>query len=156
MRFQITALPPAPFAPLFALPEDQLAARLACRVVATSKPGFPCRVSLQDADIGEELMLVNYRHQHAASPFQASHAIYVRKAAEQAHPEVNAVPATLLSRTLSLRAFDACGMMCAADIVPGAEAKQGIGRLLGLTETAYVHIHFAAFGCYAARAERAP
>ena len=52
--FQISALPLETFAPFFDLDDTALAARGARRYVATKKPGFPCRVSLEDAEEGEE------------------------------------------------------------------------------------------------------
>ena len=61
---------------------------MAVRQTATTKPGFPCRVSLEDAEVGEQLILVNYEHQPSASPYRAAHAIFVRKGVEQAKPGV--------------------------------------------------------------------
>ena len=155
MPFRIQALDPAPFRSLFLLSEPELAARSARRVVATHQPGFPCRVSLADAAPGEELLLVHFEHQSAATPFRASHAIYVRRDAVEAKPGVNEVPAFLRLRTLSVRAFSAEGMMLAAEVVPGADLEQAVPRLLATPEAAYLHLHNAAMGCYLARAEAA-
>jgi hypothetical protein len=154
MSFQITALEAEPFAKLFALTDQELAERLAVRMIATSKPGFPCRVSLADADEGEELVLVNYQHLQAASPYQASHAIFVRKGAEQARLAADETPEQLRTRTLSLRAFDEGAMIIAADLVEGRDLAPALERLLADPAAAYVHIHFAKYGCYAARADR--
>src|SRR5437868_2471411 len=109
MTFQITALPAEPFAALFDLSDEALAERLAVRVIADAKPGYPCRVSLADAEPGEELILVNHQHQPSATPYQAAHAVFVRKGARQAQPEAGEVPEQLSSRMLSLRAFDGQG-----------------------------------------------
>ena len=75
MTFQIRALDHHRFAKLFALSDSELAANMAVRQIATTKPGFPCRVSLADAEVGEELILVNYEHQPSASPYRAAHAV---------------------------------------------------------------------------------
>ena len=155
MPFQITALAADRFEPLFALNDDQLADHLAVRVVADAKPGFPCRVSLEDAEVGEEVLLVNHRHLDAASPFQATHAVYVRKGARQAHPAMDDVPEQLLTRTLSLRAFDDRGMLVTADLAEGRELASTLNCLFALPAASYVHIHYAKPGCYAARADRA-
>jgi hypothetical protein len=154
MSFQITALAPAPFEDLFRLTDDELSERHAVRVTATSKPGFPCRVSLTDAEVGEELLLVNYEHQPAASPFRSTYAIYVRQGVERAEPRVGEVPEQLHSRTLSLRAFDAQNMLVGADLAEGEDVAPALERMLGEDATSYVHIHFAKPGCYAARADR--
>ena len=155
MSFQITALEPDRFEPLFALSNEQLTEHLAVRVTATSKPGFPCRVSLADAEVGEELLLVNHQHQTVATPYRATHAVYVRKGARRAQPAVDEVPAQLRTRTLSLRTFDASGMLVTADLTEGAELELALARQFADPAAAYVHIHFAGPGCYAARADRA-
>lgn len=155
MPFRIRALDPSPFLPLFRLPDAELAARNALRVTATHAPGFPCRVSLVDAEPGEELLLVHYEHQPAATPFRASHAIYIREHATQAAPAVDEIPALLRPRTLSVRAFTACGMIRHAEVVQGTALEASLTRLLGLPEVACLHLHSAAMGCYLALAEPA-
>jgi hypothetical protein len=150
MSFLISALPKSKFEHLFASP----AADHVVRTVATKKPGFPCRVSLADAEIGEEVVLIHYEHQSAATPFRSSHAIYVRPNASQANLDVNEVPAMLRSRVLSLRAFDEQGMMVAADLAEGAAVEKPLEELFADPSVAYIHIHFAKPGCYAARADR--
>jgi Protein of unknown function (DUF1203) len=154
MNFQIRALDYRPFAKLFELPDNALADHMAVRRTATTKPGFPCRVSLADADIGDELMLVNFEHQNGASPYRAAHAIFVRKGVGQAHPAVGEVPELFSTRVLSLRAFDNQAMIVAADLVDGNDLGPALDRLLADPAAAYVHIHYAKFGCYAARADR--
>lgn len=155
MSFRIAALPLAPFVPLFTLDDAALAARGVRRVIADASPGYPCRVSLIDAAPGERLILLNHRHQPADTPFRAAHAIYVRESATEARPAVNEIPALLRHRTLSLRAFDAEGMMRDAALTPGEALETAIATLLAPPAIATVHIHFAAPGCYAARAGRA-
>jgi hypothetical protein len=152
--FQISPLPRDEFTDLFILDDAALAARNAVRVVADGG-GFPCRVSLRDAAPGEELILANYEHQPAASPFRASHAVYVRIDAEEARPARDEIPTQLRARTLSLRAFDENGMMIAADLADGHEVEPVIEHLLADPAVAYLHAHFAKQGCYAARIDRA-
>lgn len=152
--FQITALPKSHFAHLLSLSSDELAAFRAQRVLATKKPGFPCRVSLADAEIGEEVILVNYEHQTADSPYRASHAVYVRQNAVQALPEPGVVPELLRLRTLSVRGFDEHGMLVTADLSDGKEIETALDRFFDDSSISYVHLHFAGAGCYAARADR--
>ena len=155
MTFQIHGLPMAPFAPLFELDDTALASMGATRVMATSNPGFPCRVSLKDADVGEELILLNHRHLPSNSPYAATHAIYVRKDAREARPAPSEVPEVLSSRLLSLRAFDAADMMQRAEVVEGDRLGDRLQDILADAAIAYVHIHNAAPGCFAASATRA-
>jgi hypothetical protein len=103
MSFQIIALDHHLFTSFFEMSDAELADNMAVRRTATAKPGFPCRVSLADAEIGDELILVNYEHQNNASPYRAAHAIFVRKGVEQAQPSVGEVPELFCTRALSLQ-----------------------------------------------------
>ena len=154
MDFQISGLPLAEFQPLFALSDADLARRNILWRVADERPGFPCRVSLRDADIGERLLLLNYEHLSVASPYRSRHAIFVREKAVEAHPDVNEVPDVLATRLLSLRAFDGAGMMRDADVVHGKDVVPVIQRMLGDAQVAYLHAHNAKPGCFAARIDR--
>jgi hypothetical protein len=154
MSLRIIGLPAAPFAPLFALDDAGLAAQGAVRAVADAPNAYPCRVSLTDAAPGEAVLLVNYEHQPAATPYRSRHAIYVR-ACETTFDAVDAVPEQLRRRILSLRAFDEAGMLVGADLVDGRELESVAERLLADPRAGYLHAHFAKPGCYAARIERA-
>jgi hypothetical protein len=155
MSFHITGLPLSHFAPLFALTDQQLAARDAVRVVSDGRSGYPCRVSLQDAQTGESLILLNYEHLAVASPYRSRHAIYVREVATEAALDADEVPALFRSRLLSLRAFDAKGMMITADVTPGTAIENVIEQMFANDATEYLHVHYAKPGCYAARVDRA-
>jgi hypothetical protein len=153
MSFRITGLPAETFAHLFSLSDAELAARGAVRRIADGE-GYPCRISLTDAEPGQELILTNFEHQPANSPYRASHAIYVR-AGEQTYDAVEQVPEQLRRRLLSVRAFDGKGMMVGADVVDGRELEVAITRLFCDNRADYLHVHYAKPGCYAARIERA-
>ena len=155
MTFRIHALPAEPFEADFQLDDATLRARGIRRIVADGKPHYPCRVSLQDAREGERLLLLPYLHHDVDTPYRASGPIYVRESAVRALPGVDEVPALLRSRLLSLRAYDARGMMVWADVVPGSELESGIAQLFAIERSAYLHVHYAKPGCYACRAERA-
>lgn len=155
MSFQIHALPRDMFAPLFALSDDALRARDIRRVVADGRPVYPCRVSLQDATEGERLLLLPHAHHVVDTPYRASGPVYVREAAIQATPDIDEVPALLRTRLLSLRAYDARGMMVWADVRPGTELEAGLDELFALERTDYIHLHYAKPGCYACRVVRA-
>ena len=153
MSFRITGLPEAEFADLFALSDDALRARRAVRQIVDARLSFPCRISLTDAELGEEVILVNYEHQRADTPYRASHAIYVRQG-EVTYDAVDQVPDQLRRRMLSLRAFDAQGMIVGAELVDGRALEDAVATLLADERAAYLHAHFAKYGCYAARIER--
>jgi len=153
MSFRITGLPAEEFAPLFALSDAELAARGAVRQIADARePGYPCRVSLTDSRPGDELILVNYEHHPVASPYRMRFAVYVRKG-EKRFEAIDEVPAQLRSRTLAVRAFDANAMMAGWELVEGHDLEAAIERRFADERAAYLHIHFAAPGCYAARVD---
>ena len=154
MPITISPLPLDAFSPLFDLDDAALAARGARRVVVTAKPGYPCRVTLDDAEVGETVLLMNHQHQPADTPFQSAHAIYVRQTARAAW-RGDVVPPALARRLLSVRAFDAEGMMTDADVVDGHDLPSLAERLLADPTVAYLHAHYAKPGCYAARIDRA-
>jgi Protein of unknown function (DUF1203) len=155
MRFRITGLPAEHFAPLFDLSDDEPAARGAMRRIADARtPGYPCRVSLTDSREGDELLLVNYEHHPVASPYRMRFAVYVRRG-EETYDAVGQVPEQLRARTLAVRSFDADAMMVGWELIDGRHLMAGIERLLADPRASYLHVHFAAAGCYAARVMRA-
>ena len=155
MTFQICALPVESFAADFFPTDDALRARGIRRVIADDRPAYPCRVSLQDAREGERLLLLPYLHHDVDTPYRASGPIYVRESAVRALPGADEVPALLRSRLLSLRAYDARGMMVWANVLPGSELESGIAQLFARERSAYLHVHYAKSGCYACRVDRA-
>jgi Protein of unknown function (DUF1203) len=154
VSFRIIGLSPEPFLPLFSQSDAELAARNAVRVIADSKPGFPCRISLTDAEPGQEVILTHFEHHPVASPFRASHAIYVRRG-EQQFDAVDRIPEQLQQRLLSVRAFDERGMLINADVVAGTKLAPTVEQFLADARASYLHVHYARQGCYAARVERA-
>jgi hypothetical protein len=154
MSFRVIGLEPAAFEPLFGMDEAALAARGVQRVTVDAKPGAPCRISLEDAEPGESVLLLNYEHQPADTPYRSRHAIFVRPGVAQARPEPGVVPPALRLRPLSVRAFDADHLMTDADLADGAEAGALFERLLADPRVAYLHAHYARRGCFAARVER--
>ncbi|HEY2528706.1 MAG TPA: DUF1203 domain-containing protein [Xanthobacteraceae bacterium] len=155
MHFRIQGLPAEKFAALFSLSDHELAQRGAVRRIADARdPGYPCRVSLTDSRPGDELVLVNYEHHPVASPYRMRFAIYVRRG-EETFDAVDCVPEQLRRRTLAVRSFDGNAMMIGCELIDGCEFEAVIERLFADPRAAYLHVHFAAPGCYAARVERA-
>ncbi len=153
--FRISGLPASPFLHLFGQTDDELAAHGVTRSTADAKPGFPDRIELRDAEPGERVLLLNYVHQNADTPYRASHAIFVREGASQTYDRLDEVPELLRVRTLNLRAFDTAGLMLDADLVDGTQVENLIERLFANPAADYIHAHFAKRGCYAARIDRA-
>ena len=154
MGFQISALNIDQFSHLFGQDREALARQGVQRMVADNKPGFPCRVSLLDAEVGENVLLMNYEHQPMPTPFRSSHAIFVREWASQAIPGRNEIPEMFRHRLLSVRAFDASGMMIDADVIDGERLESMIEHMLANKSADNLHIHNAKLGCYAALVKR--
>ncbi|MGV3708544.1 MAG: DUF1203 domain-containing protein [Gemmatimonas sp.] len=154
MSFRVVGLPEAWFQHLYGLSDRELADRGIVVTMATGEIGYPCRVSLRDASAGARMLLLNYEHQPVNSPYRSSHAIYVQDGATRVDTPAGVVPDVLRRRLLSVRAFDASGMMVDADVVEGPDAAAVFDRLFGNEVVAYLHVHNAKRGCYAARVER--
>jgi len=155
MSFQITGLDAAPFRRFYGLSDDELQSFGVKRLIADARPGFPDRIELRAVERGEALLLLNYLHQPADTPYRASHAIFVREWAETPYRAVDETPEVLWMRPISLRAFDASGDMIDADLTAGGDLKPAIERLFANSDAAYIHVHYATRGCYAARIDRA-
>lgn len=152
MAYRIEGLAPEAFESLFSMMDAGLEARHAVRVTADG-PGYPCRVSLEEAEPGEELVLVNHVSNDVDGPFRASHAIYVRRGAAMG-AFADEAPPYLDTRTISLRGFDAEGMLKAGLLALPGEADAKIRALFETPEIATIHAHTAAYGCFLARIER--
>jgi hypothetical protein len=152
--FRITGLDPEKFKDLFGKTDEELAATGARRVVADETPGFPDRIEMRDLNVGETAILVSYMHLDAASPYRSSHAVYVREGATRAYDAVDEVPDVLRRRLLSVRAFDEDAMMTNADVVDGTHLKGWIARNFEDPRVAFIDVHNAKPGCFAARVQR--
>ena len=152
--FQLIGLSPGKFADLFELADPQLRACNAQRLFADSNPGYPCRVSLEDAEIGDELLLLPFEHQPANSPYRSSGPIFVRKSALQASLEPDQIPDYVRNRLISVRAYNAAHDMIDAAVCPGTEASSAIRRMFTGAAAAYIHLHNANRGCFSCAVHR--
>ena len=153
--FQFIALPSEQFVSLSSQSDAELQAIGARRMVVDEKPGFPCRVSLADAEVGETVLLLPFTHHDVSSPYRASGPIFIRIGARTANPAVDEIPTMFRHRLLSLRAYDAAAMMVGAEVVNGSDLEDAIRRLFANESVSYLHIHNAQPGCYNCRVVRA-
>lgn len=155
MDFRITGLSPDSFRTLFGLSDEALASRGVKRYLVDSKPGFPDRIEMKDAELGQSMLLLNHVCQPASTPYRASHAIFIREGAVHTYDAVNQVPEVMRIRLLSLRAFSEDGMMLDADVAEGQAIEPLISRMLANPQVSYIHVHNAKRGCYSGRIDRA-
>lgn len=154
MTYAIAGLPAERFAPFFEMDDAELASHRAQRVSATTFPGFPCRVSLCDAEVGEELLLIHHVNHAVETPYRNAFAIYVRKLAAQAARFVDEVPPVLRDRPIALRGYTAEGQLCDASLAIAGDADEALLSMFNNRSIVYIDAHNAAHGCFAARAVR--
>ena len=155
MSFVITGLDSDEFKPLVGLSDAALSERGVVRKTATAKPGFPCRITLEDAEPGESFLLMNYESHKAATPYRSAYAIYVRENAHAASVFANELPPVFRNRPIALRLFNEQGNLIGADMGINQELYAKIEKAFENSETAYIHAHNAMHGCFAAEIRRA-
>ena len=153
--FRLIALPSEQFAALFEQSESGLETKGARRMTVDAKPGYPCRVSLADAEVGETVLLMPFTHHDVSSPYRASGPIFVREGVPTATPRAGEIPTMFRHRLLSIRGYDASAMMLSAEVVNGSELEESIRHAFENEAVSYLHIHNARPGCYNCRVERA-
>jgi len=154
MSFQVHALDNKQFQPFFSMSDEELKANKACRWIVKSYPGTPCRVSLEDARVDEEVILVNYEHQPNDTPYQSKHAVFVRKGAETAKLSAGEIPKLLHHRLISVRAFNVEHMIVTAETVEGSSLEEVLRSMFDNKHVEYIHLHYAQPGCFAASVTR--
>ena len=155
MGFSIKGLSAEPYRHLYGKTDKELEALGARRYVCTESPGFPDRIEMRDAEIGETLFLVNHVSLDADTPYRATHAIFVREGAEETYETENEIPPVMFNRMLSLRAFDASGMMLDAELAQGNDIKKSIEIMFQDASVDHIDAHNAVRGCFSGRITRA-
>jgi len=155
MSFTICGLALEEFQSLFCLSDEALKERGIIRQKASTKPGYPCRITLDDAEPGETVLLLNYESHKTESPYRSSYAIYVRETASKSQTYTNELPPVLIGRPIALRIFNADGMLIGADLSLGEDLSEKIEKAFQLKEAEYLHAHNAMHGCFAAEIRKA-
>lgn len=153
--FRLVGLAAENFEPFFAMSDAQLAEFGARRLVADAPTGFPCRVSLEDAAVGDELLLLPFEHLSTGSPYRASGPVFARRGARRAVLPPGEIPPYVTRRLMSVRAYDGADMMLDADVCEGAGVREALERFMADPAVAFVHLHNAKRGCFSCRVERA-
>ncbi len=123
-------------------------------VIADEPNAFPCRRCLTDAEPGERMLLLPYDPFRSDSPYTGEGPIFVHADVCDPFRPNGEVPGQLIRRMLSIRAYDARGMMVGADVVDGTFIEGAAQRLLDVPGAAYAHVHYARPGCFACRIDR--
>ncbi len=154
MSFRITGLPIEAFAPLLALDRPELERRGIVEMTVDEPHAYPCRVTLEDAEVGERVLLLNHAHLAGATPYASSGPIFVRRTANATASVLNRVPAQQQRRLLSVRAYDERDWIVDAEVTPGEQLATLIEKFFANPDVRYLHVHNARRGCYACRVDR--
>ena len=153
INFKISAIANI-YSPLFKLTTEELGEMNMVKMLVDAKPGFPCRVTLEDAEIGEEVLLLPFEYHKTTSPYKASGPIFIRKNAVKADLAVNEIPAMLLKRQQTLRVYDTNGMMIAAKSPSADEIRKEIEVAFSSQSASYIQILNTNPGCYNCQVNR--
>jgi hypothetical protein len=124
--------------------------------VADERPGYPCRQCLNDAEIGDELLLVSYDPFTVDGPYRSASPIFLHRLSCGSPSEDATVPVQLTGRQLSVRSFDADALMIDAAVIDGEALAETLDRFFQNVDADHVHVHNASRGCWAVRVDRAP
>jgi hypothetical protein len=155
MDYVIKGLSAEPYRHLYGKTDEELKTFGVKRYIADKNPGYPDRIEMRDAEVGESLLLINHVSMEKETPYKASHAIFVREGAEHPYESRNQIPAVMFNRILSLRAFDANGMMVDAAVAQGEEIQNVVECFLDNDQVSYIDAHNAVRGCYSGKIDRA-
>lgn len=153
MNFKITAIENK-YNYLFNLNEEDLASKGVVKMIVDKKPGYPCRVTLEDVEIGEEVILFSFEYHKTDSPYKAIGPIFIRKNAKKANLNINEIPEMLFKRLQSLRVYNKNGIMIEAKTLEGKEIRKEIESIFSNDLANYIQIHNANPGCYNCQVNR--
>ena len=146
--FQILGIQPSEVQALLNLDATALKKQGISKIVVDEKPGYPCRISLQDAEIGEGILCFPYEHHSVNSPYRSSGPVFIRMQAPAAVLAKNEIPLMLRHRLLSLRVYNHEAMMIDAHTLEGKHLEKVIQDIFSNVESAYIQVHNAGPGCY--------
>jgi hypothetical protein len=128
------------------------------RVIA--KGGEPCRDVLRRASAGEELILASFSPFRKAGPYREYGPIFVSAQPGAEAQALDALPPAggptdYLREQFVIRAYSDAEEIVDAALVKSSELAASVERFFGSTETAFLHVRFPAYGCFALRIDRA-
>lgn len=123
--------------------------------VADEFPGYPCRQCLEDAQIGEELILVSHDPFSGDSAYRSSSPIFLHRFECSPPSQLeNQLPLQLTRRQLSVRSFDQDEMMIDAAVIDGTVLAETLATSFRDPRSSDIHVHSATRGCWAVNVTR--
>lgn len=128
---------------------------MAQTIIADTPQKYSCRLTLVDAPVGEKLWLTSFVPQHSGSPYDSKEPIFIRQNARPALLSADELPVFVNGRILAIRGYNPKGEILEARLASAPDLKATIYSLFMQPQIAYIHLHFAAYGCFACLIERA-
>lgn len=122
--------------------------------------GEPCRDVLRRAIAGEELILASFTPFSKPGPYKEYGPIFVLAQPDGEIPRRDALPqagapADYLREQFVIRAYSAAEEILDAALVKASDLAPAVERFLGADSTAFLHVRFPTYGCFALRIDRA-
>ncbi|HKR65316.1 MAG TPA: DUF1203 domain-containing protein [Thermoanaerobaculia bacterium] len=123
------------------------------RVIAEG--GEPCRDVLRRAEPGEELLLASFTPFTVPGPYKEYGPIFLLANASPESAARHALPYDgYLRDQFAIRAYNAQEEIIDAALIRAADAESTMSRFFAREETAFLHLRFPSYGCFAMRVDR--
>lgn len=126
------------------------------RVIAEG--GEPCRDVLRRARKGEELILASFSPFAKPGPYHEYGPIFVLANESSEDVDRDTVPAgtdgNYLQQRFAIRAYSENEEILDAALVEPSDAQETVDRFFARTDTAFLHVRFPSYGCFACRLDR--
>ena len=118
--------------------------------------GLPCRHCLRETAPGEPALLGSYHLERPKGIYWTPSPIFVHERACQPYTEQDRLPPIVLTRLVSLRAYDSDhrAIYELGEVQDSNLAEDALARCLGDPRTEFVSIHTAKPGCLLCAVER--
>ena len=123
--------------------------------------GEPCRDVLRRARPGEPLILASFTPFTVAGPYREYGPIFVlgehsdEPVRRDSLDQVCGVDANYLREQFVVRAYSHAQVIRDAALIAAPAFEETVERFLAAPETAFLHVRFPAYGCFALRIDRA-
>jgi hypothetical protein len=124
------------------------------KIVVDQSPGYPCRLSLKDAKVGEEVYLFSHRPFEGQNPYCEIGPVFVHAEATQARLAPNEIPDAIKCRPVIVRSYSADETLLSGDPADRENVEQVIEQCLDRDGVDFLHIRAALTGCYLCKVER--
>jgi len=126
----------------------------------TAQGGEPCRDVLRRARPGESLILASFSPFTKPGPFKEYGPVYVLAEASDETVQRDGLPiaggaTNYLQQQFVVRAYSHAEEIRDAAFVNAPDFDATVQRLLAVPETAFLHVRFPTYGCFACRIDRA-